>query len=783
MNTANKAELLAPAGSMESLWAAINNGADAVYLGASAFGARSAAGFDAQALNEAVRIAHFFRRRVYVTVNTLVKEREWQQLTGVLDAVAVSGADAVLVQDMGVLRYIRQNHPDLPVHGSTQMSLHSAMGARAAQRIGIDRVVLAREASLETIRQTAQTGIETEVFVHGALCVSMSGQCAFSAMVGGRSGNRGRCAQPCRLEYRYRGAQGAWLSPRDTCMVDDLPALLNAGVCSLKIEGRLKRPEYVAVVVRQYREALDRASLGKAANAKAKQALEQIFSRGGFSCGYAFGAEDAAIIDPLHVSHKGIPIGKVLRVRPMMDKYLATIRLTLALNDQDGLEIRGVSSSGAIYSGRDRLPGDTVDIRLHTPCAAGDIVYRMDDARQLQAARRTLPSSAAPRVDISARLDLPVGRPAVLTLSDGETEAACEGAIVQPAGNAPLSHETVERALRKTGDLPVCIGTVDVLQSAPAFLASSQLNQLRRDALQRFIEVRSLRCTRPYPVHPYQSGHRQAASTAFSPSITVQCADIAMGHRLKEAGAHRFFFAPVEYDAANLEKLLPLLSKEDAVVLPRQMSDKSLRTAHRLIEQMQLGVVLNNLGQTALNWPQAVFAGEGLYVWNAESLRFMREQGFSACTLPRELTATELSDLPADILPLIMPVYGRYPLMVLNHCPERTYRGLTSGHRHCVLCAQDQGTRGQKLTDRRGVAFPLYPVHLAEGCINYLLDAKPLHLSHRAPQSYSWLLNFTDETPDVCLSLTRHYTALFEGRLPEAVDMPLFVGRYDAGVE
>ena len=785
MNTPQrKAELLAPVGQIDSLWAAINNGADAVYLGASAFGARSSAGFDQEALQEAVRIAHFFHRRVYVTVNTLVKESEWNDLCRTLEVVASSGADAILVQDVGVLRYVKRAFHDLPVHASTQMSLYSAFGALAAKSFGIDRVVLAREASLKTIRETAQTGIETEVFVHGALCVSMSGQCAFSAMIGGRSGNRGRCAQACRLEYTYRGKKGAWLSPRDISMIERIPDLLKAGVASFKLEGRLKRPEYVAVVVQEYKDALQRAYVGQPLSSDASNSLKQIFNRGGFSAGYAFGAQDAEIINPLHVSHEGIPIGRVLNIRALADKYLASVQVTLPLHDQDGIEIRGAQLSGAIYSGKDIPAGGIVDIRLHVPCSIGDLVFRTDDAWQLDRARRTVTPDAAKPVDVCARLILNVNCPAQLIISDGETTATSEGEPVQPALKAPLDKATIERSVLKTGNLPVRVTDVQIEQDAPAFLASSQLNRLRRDALDAFIKKRSLSFHRLKAVNAYRVSDKAAATAhKVPPRITVQGPHIESAASFKAAGAQRFFWAPTEYDPAYIERLLPLLSKDDALVLPRQISDQTLSDIHCLVQKPKANVVLNNLGHTALAWPAELYAGSGLYVWNTESLRFMREQGFASCTLPRELTFNELEALDKDILPLILPVFGRFPLMVLNHCPERTFRGYTEGHEQCLLCKKGNGVSGQSLIDRRNVAFPLYPVHLPEGCINYLLDAKPLHLSNRAKAHFPWLINFTDESERECIDIIRHYAGLIGGDPTAELNIPPFVGRFEAGVE
>ena len=242
-------ELLCPAGDEAALRAAIDCGANAVYLGYKAFGARaSAVNFDDEALERAVSYAHLYHARVHVTVNTLIKPSELSGVHQALSAIDAAGADAVIVQDQGVAAMVRRDFPRLQLHASTQMALCNAEGARMAQRLGFDRVVLARECSLEEIRRVCQTGIETEVFAHGALCTAVSGRCLMSSMAGGRSGNRGRCAQPCRQQFRLGGENGPLLSLRDLCTLDDLPALCDAGVASLKIEGRLKRAEYVAVV-------------------------------------------------------------------------------------------------------------------------------------------------------------------------------------------------------------------------------------------------------------------------------------------------------------------------------------------------------------------------------------------------------------------------------------------------------------------------------------------------------------------------------------------------------
>ena len=270
VNMNDTMELLAPAGDEAALRAAVCAGADAVYLGFARFGARaSAANFDAEALEKAVAYAHLYRVRVYVTVNTLVKQAELADVYETLNTVARCKADAVIVQDAGVMRLAREAFPGLALHASTQMGIHTVAGARFLQEHGVARAVLARECTLPVAAAIGRTGVQTEVFVHGALCASVSGQCLLSSMAGGRSGNRGRCAQPCRQAVTLDGTTAALLSMKDLCLRDHLPALQQAGVTALKIEGRLKRAEYVAVVTQSYRNALD--ALARAAFAPADE--------------------------------------------------------------------------------------------------------------------------------------------------------------------------------------------------------------------------------------------------------------------------------------------------------------------------------------------------------------------------------------------------------------------------------------------------------------------------------------------------------------------------------
>ncbi len=299
-----KSELLAPAGSPEAFYGAIRAGADAVYLAGKSFGARAYAdNFTEEDLKAAIRFAHLYGRKVYLTVNTLVKESEMTLLPDFLSPYYEEGLDGVIVQDLGVIRLLRECFPDLALHASTQLSVTGPKGAELLGSLGVTRIVPARELSLkEVLAIKRQTGLEMECFIHGALCYSYSGQCLFSSMLGGRSGNRGRCAQPCRLPYC-----GSYpLSLKDLNTSELIPELLEAGIDSFKIEGRMKSPEYVAGVTGIYRNLIDRCRKGDfAITEREREMLASLYVRGGVSDGYYHRRNGAEMISGEAPGYKG----------------------------------------------------------------------------------------------------------------------------------------------------------------------------------------------------------------------------------------------------------------------------------------------------------------------------------------------------------------------------------------------------------------------------------------------------------------------------------------------
>jgi len=707
-------ELLSPAGSFEALQAAVNSGADAVYLGYTAFSARAGAGnFNQEELRRAVGLCHLHHVRVHVTVNILLKEFEMPQVREVLSLLSDCRVDAVIVQDLGVARVLREEYPQLPVHASTQMSLHNAAGARFAKKWGFDRVVLARECSLEEIKKAADTGIEVETFVHGALCVGVSGQCLFSSMVGGRSGNRGRCAQPCRLNYRMGDERGALLSPRDICLRDHLDTLQKAGVKSLKIEGRLKRPEYVATVTGSYRKALDELAKGRfrPADMAEKEALLQIFNRGGFMGGYAAYDQDAGVIYPRRVNHEGLPMGRVLSVKG----GFAQVLLERDLNDGDGLQFRGRKDTDAIYAGPRVFAGQQARIRLRpeSPVTAGDHMVRLTDAEQMKAAQAV----TEPLISIEMRLEAYPGRALKLTLTDGVSTISVEGEAAAPAQSRPMTEESAAASLMKLGGTPFACNKVNV-RTENAFVPVSVLNALRREGIEKFTQQRIADFETQPERLPTVLERRQP------PRMDIASAVIT---RTGKEKADLVIYEPEDYSLESLQ-----VPEGAWLLLPPQCTQDYLESLCQWLKAHPIaGVVLGTVGQLGMDWPVPYAAGPGIPIMNRTAAQTVYDWGCQFAFASPELTGRELDALAG--YPLLVTTYGSQRLMVLNHCPARTALGLKKGHEDCRLCDRHAPgcLEGRQLTDRMGESFPLLRTRLPSGCLVGVYNSRTLDVTQQ----------------------------------------------------
>ena len=724
-----KLENLAPAGNREALDRAVAAGADAVYLGYAAFSARAGAGnFDEEALREAVHFAHLHHVHVHVTVNTLIKDGELSGVMEVLRLLNEVRVDAVLVQDLGVMHLARTCFPNLPIHASTQMALHNAAGVKFGKRHGLTRAVLARECSLAEIRKAADVGIEIEVFGHGAQCVAVSGQCLFSSMIGGRSGNRGRCAQPCRLPYTYREKTAAWLSPRDVCMRDFLPDLMKAGACSVKLEGRLKRPEYVATIAASYRKGIDLVEQNafRPADEAEREGLTQIFSRGGFMNGYALGAQDAGVIYPDRVNHGGVPIGMIEAIAGGM----ARLKLARDLNDGDGLQIRNDRGDHEmIYAGHDTPAGGIAVLRLRPDMKvrAGDTVHRLTSSAQLEAAR----AMTIPAIPCDLTLVALPGEPLTLTATDSTSTVTVTGDVVSVAQKRAMTEDDAKKSLAKMGDTPFELHDCTVFTDN-AFVPVSALNAIRRDALIALENQRAADFIRA-------AGRECPADELLLPRgnvpETIIVRNMAQYDAVKALDA-RIVWYPVDFRVEALERDLAAMEAGIWLHLPMKCEQATLEMLHRFVTahaKKRGGVVLGSVGQLGMKWPVPMGAGEGIPVTNRRAAQVLYAEGCEFVTVSSELSAAELTTLMAGNPPMLVPAYGRAQLMLLHHCPARTYLGLSKGHAACRLCddGKPDALAGTALIDRRNTAFPLLRQRLPEGCLIRLMNSVPTDIVER----------------------------------------------------
>ena len=797
-------ELLCPAGDLSALKAAVDCGANAVYLGYKAFGARaSAVNFDAETLSEAVSYAHLYHTRVHVTVNTLIKEKEFSAVRDALKTIRSCGADAVIVQDLGVAAVVRDGFPDLALHASTQMGLSNASDALFAKEFGFSRVVLARECSLDDIRKVVATGIETEVFAHGALCSGVSGRCLMSSMAGGRSGNRGRCAQPCRLQLCMGERKGALLSLKDLCTYEHLPAFVEAGVRSLKIEGRLKSPEYVAVVTSVYRKALDQIAKGSfdPQDPAPVQQLLQIFNRGGFTRGHAFGAEDADLCAVQRVSHEGIPLGTVTGCKGQ----LATVRLTEDLHDGDSLQLRGWQDSDMRYSGHDMPAGSEATLRLRPGLSAktGTAVARLSDAKQLEEARAHAPAL----IPITMQGVFQQNQPMQLTLSDGLTRITVRGDPVQPAQKRAAIPEDACKQLEKLGGTPFVIrqrSDMEIVLDDGCFLPVSSLNELRRKAVEELILARiqafdQLGRKETLKLREYRLVNHKAASANMAPiatpasqTLAVVFSDPEMGETLRQAGADMLIYEPLDLRPVVLRQNLNLLPEGCLVQLPPQTSQSSLESAVQCIAEHRnrlAGIVAGCVGQINAVEGLPVWAGPGVPVSNRHSLDTVCSFPVAGFHLWPEWSSEEQKQLLPFSKPALLKVYGREVLMLLNHCPERVAQQLTADRANCRICKEMNmacGSADAALTDQKGYRFPMQRVVLPEGCVLRVLGALPTDLrmyeADRLHLGAGMLLHFTTESRSQQAAVTRYFAGLRQGLAPEKTDGAT-AGHWRRGIE
>ena len=726
--------------------AAVQCGADAIYLGAGDFNARKSADNFGGELEAAVGYCHARDTKVYVTLNTMVRQDELPRLERTISEICQAGADGVIVQDFGVARCVHQMAPTLPLHASTQMAVHNPQGVDFLVKNGFSRVVLAREMEYEEIERCAGRGAELEVFVHGALCVSCSGQCLLSSMIGGRSGNRGLCAQPCRMKYRMDEVEGYLLSTKDLCGLDGLNALVQAGADSLKIEGRLKRPEYVALTTSVYRAALDDPNFDMD---RARAELAQMFNRGGFTRGYGFGVEDAELMYRARPNHLGVSIGACNRNGEVL--------LTEDVDGKDALVLR--------RRGRDDLP-----VRMSSTAAGraslaearkGDQLYRLVSQAQMHDLQERF-TAERKKFPVDCKLELQPGMPVRISISDGVHSISCEGELVQTAQSRPADPARIRSQLEKLGDTPFVLRGCDLQIDPMAYLPISALNALRRQAVELLIAARM---GVPHPCKAMEPAPEFPCDRNRPSELTAQSGDPEVLRRAMSAGADRVCYAPEDLRTDALNAALKELPEFFDLALPPVTGEAALRALNKWAlknSQRIRRVYLANVGQLGLDWPGERAADASLNLANTFTLRQMADWGLSLYTPSLELNRSQIEALGGRRQ---LIVYGAVPLMHLRHCPLRATQGLPGPHKSCRRCdgvPSDQSINAKSLTDRTGATFPLRRIAADGGCVIQLLNSAKLMLLRRAsslPACEGWRL-LLDGTDDVEAAVRLHRLAM-----------------------
>ena len=821
-NIRKKPELLAPAGSFDNMKAVISAGADAVYMGGKSFGARAYADNpDTDGVIEAIRFCHIRNKKLYLTVNTLLKEDELNsQLYDYIKPFYEAGLDAVIVQDLGVMDYISKHFPGLDIHLSTQCSLTMAEGVKGLTSMlktpsAVTRLVPARELSLEELKTMRRdTDLEMEVFIHGALCYCYSGQCLLSSLAGGRSGNRGRCAQPCRRLYKVKigeqESKGYFLSPKDMCTIEHIPELIEAGIDSFKIEGRMKSGEYGAGVVAAYRKAIDRYYDSKteySVDPGERSILSEIYNRGGFNTGYLFSHNGKDMMSTERPGHYGVKVGEVSRT----SSRKAFIKVFKTINPGDVLEIRSSQADAKpVYeftSGAKYMEGAVFDVlTMKDRLAAGGMgVYRTRNQSLLDAISDSyIKTTLRQPVDID--LVCKNGEALKLTLStqndkaeDHKVNVSITGNVVEVARNAASTLDALKAQVSKLGNTDYVARNVTVRVDNNVFVQVGELNRLRREAVEALNKKLCALYERSLKLDENSGSSCESDNTselnekesiiaeyqdALDHSVTYS-AYIKTFKQLKNlinadtSGIINDIYIDIDEEkAGEIIEFCNESSKKLYFVLPRIIRAGYYKKVFDFCKEYKDKCSFIASNYEAVNILKEVGA-EYRTDYNIYSMNSTAANAIGTLhTIPFELNEKELGELVGRDGSGEMVIYGLLPAMVSAQCVGKTVTG------ECKY-------RGpMQMTDEKGYTFTAHQE--CKYCYNVIYNSAVLNLMHRYDDLVRsgcrrFGLRFTFESESEIKLVVRCLDSLINGEKyifpDEIMGLKLTNGHYMRGVE
>lgn len=757
----NKYELLAPAGDMACLKAAVSAGANAVYLGYDEFSARAKAkNFNKEELIEAINYAHLRNVKIYVTFNILIADFEVKRAMESVKMLYDIGVDALILQDIGIASEIRKNFPDFEVHASTQMAVNNFYGAKLLKNMGFSRVVLARETPIFELEKIKELDIEVETFIHGALCVSYSGECLMSSMIGGKSGNRGECAQACRKSYEILDFNGNiigkrlyYISPKDLNTLDDVAKIIKSGGYSLKIEGRMKNPEYVYTVVSSYKKSLENKL-----TLEDRKDTEQVFNRG-FTKGLFNGDFGNNFISSDRPDNRGVEVGKVIEVT----KNLAKVIFDVDIYQGDGIEF--LSNKGRFGMRSVKLYTAKIphEISLSKTPILNSKINRTYSKRLYEKVDEKIENSNYKR-DLDVNLKIKVGEKPTIKVRSGDHRAFYElDKIVEIAKKSGLNRERVVENISKTGDSIFKVKNISMDLDENAFLSISAINELRREVI-RILESKILKGSINRVEIQYNLENKKIENKDKKSKIKIFFNKFK---NLEKSNLENI--DEIIIRAKDLKKFSEKYNKEVSVYLDKFYSYNELENLREYLLKIEnvKGIWINNLSEYYIFKDDDIkINGDiGLNVFNKLSLDFFDNLGFNSITLSPELNSGQIQKIiaPSDAEINVIS-YGRVPVMTMKHCPVSIIKNCVD-ERNCPSCKfKNYLLRDEKLVDFEVLRqntfteiFNSYPI---------LLDA---YVKKLVENNVSLLL-LADEFTDEVVELYKNYEEENFKRIKEKIE-------------